>query len=239
MAWPLVCLFLLTVCSGSFSQLVVTQPPSASASLGATAKLSCTLSGGDSSRSIYWYQQRPGKAPRYIMYVGSGGSAGRGEGIPDRFSGSGSGVTRYLSISNIQPEDEADYYCQSSYYDGSVYYVFGGGTQLTVLGQPKAAPTVNIFAPSQDELATPKATIVCLISGFYPGAVEVAWTKDGSPVSQGVETSRPSRQSDNKYSASSYLSLTANQWQAAKTFTCKVTHDGKVIQKEVSSSQCT
>nr|XP_020836115.1 immunoglobulin lambda-like polypeptide 5 [Phascolarctos cinereus] len=116
--------------------------------------------------------------------------------------------------------------------------VFGGGTQLTVIGQPAVAPTVNAFAPSQEELATKKATLVCLLSGFYPRTVEVAWTKDGSPVSQGVETSQPSRQSDSKYSASSYLSLSADQWLSADTFTCKVTHDGKVIQKELSPEPC-
>nr|XP_020836114.1 immunoglobulin lambda-like polypeptide 5 [Phascolarctos cinereus] len=126
------------------------------------------------------------------------------------------------------------------WYDSqSQWFVFGGGTQLTVIGQPAVAPTVNAFAPSQEELATKKATLVCLLSGFYPRTVEVAWTKDGSPVSQGVETSQPSRQSDSKYSASSYLSLSADQWLSADTFTCKVTHDGKVIQKELSRSRCT
>ncbi|XP_072455752.1 immunoglobulin lambda-like polypeptide 5 [Notamacropus eugenii] len=125
------------------------------------------------------------------------------------------------------------------YKSQSQWYVFGGGTQLTVLGQPKATPTLNVFAPSQDELDTKKATLVCLLNGFYPSAVEVSWTKDGSPVSQGVNTARPSRQSDNKYSTSSFLSLSADQWLSANTFACKVSHDGKVIQKELSRSQCT
>ncbi|XP_020834472.1 LOW QUALITY PROTEIN: immunoglobulin lambda-like polypeptide 1 [Phascolarctos cinereus] len=120
----------------------------------------------------------------------------------------------------------------------SQQHVFGSGTSLTILSQPKVTPTIHVFAPSQDELATNKATLVCLMSGFYPRTVEVAWTKDGSPVSQGVETTPSSRQSD-KYSASSYLSVSADQWLSANTFTCKVTHDGKVIQKELSQSQCT
>ncbi|XP_072455753.1 immunoglobulin lambda-like polypeptide 1 [Notamacropus eugenii] len=116
--------------------------------------------------------------------------------------------------------------------------LFGSGTRLIVLSQPKAAPTVNVFAPSQEELDTKKATLVCLLNGFYPSAVEVSWTKDGSPVSQGVSTATPSRQSDNKYSTSSFLSLSADQWLSANIYICKVTHDGKVIQKELSRSQC-
>uniref|UniRef100_A0A8C8YJG7 Ig-like domain-containing protein n=1 Tax=Prolemur simus TaxID=1328070 RepID=A0A8C8YJG7_PROSS len=94
-------------------QPVLTQPPSASASLGASAKLTCTLSSGYSNYGIAWHQQQPGKAPRYLMYVNSDGSQGKGDGIPDRFSGSSSGADRYLTISNIQSEDEADYYCQT------------------------------------------------------------------------------------------------------------------------------
>uniref|UniRef100_A0A7N4V256 Ig-like domain-containing protein n=1 Tax=Sarcophilus harrisii TaxID=9305 RepID=A0A7N4V256_SARHA len=120
MAWPLVCLLLLTCCSGSFSQPVLTQAPSMSASLGATARLTCTLSSQYNNYGIAWQQQSPGKAPRYLMYVSSSGSTGKGEGVPDRFSGSASGADRYLSISNIQAEDEADYYCQT--YGSSSYH---------------------------------------------------------------------------------------------------------------------
>ncbi|KAM9102571.1 vomeronasal type-1 receptor 4-like [Sarcophilus harrisii] len=118
MAWPLVCLLLLTCCSGSFSQPVLTQSPSMSASLGATARLSCTLSSEYSSYPIAWQQQSPGKAPRYLMSVDSDGEVDKGEGVPDRFSGSASGADRYLSISNIQAEDEADYYCGAGDSDG-------------------------------------------------------------------------------------------------------------------------
>uniref|UniRef100_F6SI59 Immunoglobulin V-set domain-containing protein n=1 Tax=Monodelphis domestica TaxID=13616 RepID=F6SI59_MONDO len=97
MARPLVCLSLLTFCSGSLSQDVVTQPPSASAALGSSARLSCTLSSELSGRTVVWHQQSPGKAPRYLLYIYSSGGTGRGDGIPERFSGSGSGTNRFLS----------------------------------------------------------------------------------------------------------------------------------------------
>ncbi|KAH0500241.1 Immunoglobulin iota chain [Microtus ochrogaster] len=109
MAWIL--LFFLLCCTGSFSQPVLTQSPIASASLGASVKLTCTLSSEHSTYAIEWYQQQPEKSPKYLMYVEDNGNHGRGDGIPDRFSGSSSGAHRYLSISSVQPEDEADYFC--------------------------------------------------------------------------------------------------------------------------------
>ncbi|XP_054448725.1 immunoglobulin lambda-like polypeptide 5 [Pteronotus mesoamericanus] len=112
--------------------------------------------------------------------------------------------------------------------------VFGGGTHLTVLGQPKAAPSVALFPPSTDELSNDKATLVCLISDFYPGVVTVAWKKNGSPVTQGVETTKPSKQSNNKYAASSYLSVSPSTWKSASSYSCHVTHEGSTVEKSVT-----
>uniref|UniRef100_A0A8C5YA57 Ig-like domain-containing protein n=1 Tax=Microcebus murinus TaxID=30608 RepID=A0A8C5YA57_MICMU len=102
-------------------QPVLTQPPSASASPGASAKLTCTLSSAHSGYTIAWLQQQPGKAPRYLMWLKSDGSQSKGDGVPDRFSGSSSGADRYLTISNVQPEDKADYYCGAGYSIGGSY----------------------------------------------------------------------------------------------------------------------
>ncbi|KAL8180385.1 UNVERIFIED_CONTAM: hypothetical protein K2H54_021780 [Gekko kuhli] len=100
-------LALLNYCSGVSSQATWIQPPSQSVSLGQTAKLSCTVSG-----TVYyfqWQRQRPGQGTHFVL-LGSN----RGEGIPDRFTDSSSGSERYLTITNAQPEDEADYYCLAS-----------------------------------------------------------------------------------------------------------------------------
>uniref|UniRef100_G3RVT8 Ig-like domain-containing protein n=1 Tax=Gorilla gorilla gorilla TaxID=9595 RepID=G3RVT8_GORGO len=120
----------------------------------------------------------------------------------------------------------------------SLCYVFGTGTKVTVLGQPKANPTVTLFPPSSEELQANKATLVCLISDFYPGAVTVAWKADGSPVKAGVETTTPSKQSNNKYAASSYLSLTPEQWKSHKSYSCQVTHEGSTVEKTVAPTEC-
>ncbi|KAF7238488.1 Immunoglobulin lambda variable 1-40 [Varanus komodoensis] len=88
------------------AQHVLTQPPSQSVSPGQTVKLPCTASAGGSWYYFGWVRQLPGQRPQFVLY-----GSNKGEGIPDRFSGSSSGNPNYLTITNAQPEDEADYYC--------------------------------------------------------------------------------------------------------------------------------
>ncbi|KFZ48678.1 Ig lambda chain V-1 region, partial [Antrostomus carolinensis] len=88
-------------------QAALTQsPPSVSANLRQTVQITC--SGLDSSYGVGWYQQKvPGSAPVTVIY----GSNQRPSDIPSRFSGSKSGSTGTLTITGVQPEDEAVYYC--------------------------------------------------------------------------------------------------------------------------------
>ncbi|EPQ13938.1 Immunoglobulin iota chain [Myotis brandtii] len=133
MAWTPVLLVLLAHCTGSLSQPVLTQPPSLSASLGATARLTCTLRSDVSvvGKAIHWFQQKPGSPPRFLLYYYTGTNLG--PGVPSRFSGSkdASANAGLLTISGLQPEDEANYYCMISHSSAShsVTHRWGSGTK--------------------------------------------------------------------------------------------------------------
>ncbi|KAJ8284951.1 hypothetical protein COCON_G00038010, partial [Conger conger] len=107
----LLLLMLGLVVQESMADIVVTQSPSAQGvQQGDTVSISCTV-----SQSVYsgnwlsWYLQKPGQAPKLLIYL----ATTRQSGIPDRFSGSGSGTQFTMKITGVQAEDAGDYYCQS------------------------------------------------------------------------------------------------------------------------------
>ncbi|KAB0340851.1 hypothetical protein FD755_024674 [Muntiacus reevesi] len=135
MAWCPLLLTLVALCTGSWAQAVLTQPPSVSGSPGQRITISCTGSSSNigGGYSVGWYQQLPGSAPRSLIY----GTTSRASGVPDRFSGSKSGNTATLTISSLQAEDEADYYCSSA--DSSSYH----GTVTLWLPAPWAGTSLS------------------------------------------------------------------------------------------------
>uniref|UniRef100_A0A673U7I0 Ig-like domain-containing protein n=1 Tax=Suricata suricatta TaxID=37032 RepID=A0A673U7I0_SURSU len=139
MAWSPFLLTLLTHCTGSWAQSVLTQPPLVSESLGQRVTISCTGSSSNiGSNSVSWYQQVLGTAPKMIIY----GSSNRPSGVPDRFSGSKSGNSASLTITGLQAEDEADYYCGT--WDNGLNHP----TVLQALREVRQKPAVPGDGPS-------------------------------------------------------------------------------------------
>ncbi|NXK78636.1 LV1 protein, partial [Amazona guildingii] len=89
-------------------QAALTQPASLSVEPGKDAQITCSGLSSSSSYDVGWFQQKvPGSAPLTVIYV----NTNRPSDIPSRFSGSKSGTTGTLTITGVQAEDEAVYYC--------------------------------------------------------------------------------------------------------------------------------
>nr|BAB59103.1 immunoglobulin light chain precursor [Seriola quinqueradiata] len=104
--WTLLCCCF----TESRGQVTVTQSGAVSSALGGSVTMSCRTSQAvHNSDFLNWYQQRDGEKPKLLIYYAST----RASGIPGRFTGSGSNSDFTLTISGVQTEDAAVYYCQS------------------------------------------------------------------------------------------------------------------------------
>nr|XP_004670977.2 pre-B lymphocyte protein 3 [Jaculus jaculus] len=114
------CLLLLLV--GAFlavSQVTLAQPNALLVFPGQVAELSCVLNSKHASigdLGVSWYQQHLGSAP-FLLYYHSQETHYRPAGVPDRFSATEDAAhnASLLTISPVQPEDAAHYFCSVGY----------------------------------------------------------------------------------------------------------------------------
>uniref|UniRef100_UPI003704D491 Human-mouse chimeric immunoglobulin, kappa light chain n=1 Tax=Mus musculus TaxID=10090 RepID=UPI003704D491 len=218
--------------------VVMTQTPlTLSVTIGQPASISCkssqTLFYSKGKTYLNWLFQRPGQSPKRLIYLVSKLDSG----VPDRFSGSGSGTDFTLKISRVEAEDLGVYYClQSTHFP----YTFGGGTKLEIK-RTVAAPSVFIFPPSDEQLKSGTASVVCLLNNFYPREAKVQWKVDNALQSGNSQESVTEQDSkDSTYSLSSTLTLSKADYEKHKVYACEVTHQGlsSPVTKSFNRGEC-
>nr|7UPA_E Chain E, Fab 1H8 light chain [Mus musculus]7UPA_F Chain F, Fab 1H8 light chain [Mus musculus]7UPA_L Chain L, Fab 1H8 light chain [Mus musculus] len=118
-------IFLAAILKGVQCDIQMTQTTSSlSASLGDRVTISCRAS-QDISNYLHWYQQKPDGTVNLLIFY----TSRLHSGVPSRFSGSGSGTDYSLTISNLEQEDIATYFCQQG---NTLPRTFGGGTKLEI-----------------------------------------------------------------------------------------------------------
>uniref|UniRef100_G1TJR8 Ig-like domain-containing protein n=1 Tax=Oryctolagus cuniculus TaxID=9986 RepID=G1TJR8_RABIT len=144
-----VSVFLFPSSGATFAQVLTQTPSPVSAAVGGTVTINCQASQSVYNNRLAWYQQKPGQPPKLLIYSASTLESGvpsvydnnwlawyqqkpgqplkcliylsstLASGVPSRFSGSGSGTQFTLTISGVQCDDAASYYCQGGYYSSS------------------------------------------------------------------------------------------------------------------------
>ncbi|KAM3597119.1 uncharacterized protein V6R79_026360 [Siganus canaliculatus] len=110
--WTLLCCCF----TESRGQITVTQSGAVTSDPGGSVSISCSTSQDVfydyANHYLHWYQQRDGEVPKLLIDR----ARYRQSGIPGRFSGSGSDSAFTLTISGVQTEDAAVYYCEVGHY---------------------------------------------------------------------------------------------------------------------------
>uniref|UniRef100_A0AAQ6IRA6 Ig-like domain-containing protein n=1 Tax=Anabas testudineus TaxID=64144 RepID=A0AAQ6IRA6_ANATE len=82
-------------------------------------------------------------------------------------------------------------------------------------------PPESILYPAEDVQLGVENKLICFVNHFYPPSINVSWTKNGDPVSEGVSLSRYFPNSDGTFHQFSTLTFTPSE---GDVYSCTVEH---------------
>ncbi|XP_029946727.1 immunoglobulin kappa light chain-like [Salarias fasciatus] len=219
--WTLLCCCF----TESRGQVTVTQSAAVSSAVGQTVTITCRTSQNvyvhNSKHYLAWYQQKDGQPPKRLIYRAST----RDSGIPDRFTGSGSNSDFTLTISGVQAEDAAVYYCQS---DHSPYVFTQYKTVCCCFTESRGQVTVTQSAAVSSAVGQ-TITITCRTS---QNPSYLAWyqQKDGQPPKRLIysistrDSGTPGRFTGSGSNSDFTLTISGVQAEDAAVYYCQSYH---------------
>uniref|UniRef100_A0A8C3XNE8 Ig-like domain-containing protein n=1 Tax=Chelydra serpentina TaxID=8475 RepID=A0A8C3XNE8_CHESE len=212
-----------------------------SVSPGQTVALECAVANVTPDKvNVNWIRQSPGQKPEGVLFFKTDLSISRAPGIPERYvpSRDASNKKFLLTIGDVQEGDDSTYFCFAYYARDASHHL---QCPLCVsAGSNLPRPRIQLFPPAQEEIATGFATLTCLVSGFFPGYIDVLWRRDSQPQAQGVRTGLVALGEDKTYAVSSYLTVPASEWGSGAGYSCVVNHESlaSALEESVSAKDC-
>uniref|UniRef100_A0A8C3ICQ8 Ig-like domain-containing protein n=1 Tax=Chrysemys picta bellii TaxID=8478 RepID=A0A8C3ICQ8_CHRPI len=202
-----------SVAGNSLTQI----PASLPGTEGQRVEIRCQYSTSYSNYALDWYQELPGKQPRFLR---------KSDSVAPRFSAQldTGAKSLTLSIDGAQRADSAVYFCalwdpqpilqQATNNVDTDKLIFGKGTTVTV--EPSK------YKPKQSD--GQKLTAACLAKDFYPKTIEVNMNPETDLVYKSEEGILSS---NGKYSMIQVVKVDPNE-----EVECIVNHDGKSFIKK-------
>ncbi|GCC32795.1 hypothetical protein chiPu_0011259 [Chiloscyllium punctatum] len=98
-------------------------------------------------------------------------------------------------------------------------------------------PTLFLTVSSREDIESSKyTTVLCSIIAFHPKSISVSWLKNGLPMDSNFFTS-PVCEAYGKFSATSWLNISAVEWFHSAVYTCQVTHQGLTQSRSINAPQ--
>nr|AER30049.1 T cell receptor gamma 2 [Ictalurus punctatus] len=191
-------------------------------------RMSCTVDSSVtlSSTALHWYRAKPGKALQRILYFAAGASTGTSENeCLSRCNGGRKGNIFTLTITKVNDDDAATYYCALWRGDFPNEKVFSSGIRLYVTDGNTKVPKVSVYQVSRPQ-SNGKRVLLSQARGMFPDLVKFTWQAKG----QGGETVEPKddeqleqRDEDQEVKITSML-IVDKQKVKTNTFICSVQH---------------
>ncbi|XP_063311698.1 immunoglobulin lambda-1 light chain-like isoform X10 [Pelobates fuscus] len=224
------------------SQTPLLTPAVLSMNKGVTTIFNCDV-GVKNNHFTVFYRQSPGEVPQVLLYHHHTYTEPRyGPGMSSAHYGctiNSAGTQYQLVIKNTDTSDTGLLYC-SKYYD-NVGFVFSASSKLIVTVDKFPEPAINVFAPYVEDHSTKdNQVITCHVRKMSVSLVNVKWIKDGTTIQDGVSTSQPTRDTDNTFSLSSYLTIPASDLNKDSIYSCWVQQEGSssFTSQGINLSQC-